>query len=279
MDPLGQTSRWMAAVRASESERLDRLFDDPLSTALAGPEGYGWLNRMQLAQSLLGGPGLYVVIRTRFFDDFLLRRSWSAEARQIVILAVGMDARAFRLDWPTHTRLYELDRPEIFAAKEPIVTRCGAQATCERHTIGVDLKRPSWSQALLNAGYEPQKQSAWLIEGLFFYITEASVRALLEDVAALMASQSWLGADLVNRDLLRSPTMWPLLAAFARRVVAGCFGTNDPETLFGEHGWMADVIQPGEREANYDRWPYPVASRRVPGIPRMFLVRAQRSSP
>jgi len=279
MDPLGQTSRWMAAVRASESERLDRLFDDPLSTALAGPEGYGWLNRMQLAQSLLGGPGLYVVIRTRFFDDFLLRRSWSAEARQIVILAVGMDARAFRLDWPTHTRLYELDRPEIFAAKEPIVTRCGAQATCERHTIGVDLKRPSWSQALLNAGYEPQKQSAWLIEGLFFYITEASVRALLEDVAALMASQSWLGADLVNRDLLRSPTMWPLLAAFARRGVAGCFGTNDPETLFGEHGWMADVIQPGEREANYDRWPYPVASRRVPGIPRMFLVRAQRSSP
>jgi len=234
---------------------------------------------MQLAQSLFGGPGLYVVIRTRFFDDFLLRRSWSAEARQIVILAVGMDARAFRLDWPTHTRLYELDRPEIFAAKEPIVTRSGAQATCERHTIGVDLKRPSWSQALLNAGYEPQKQSAWLIEGLFFYITEASVRALLEDVAALTASQSWLGADLVNRDLLRSPTMWPLLAVFARRGVAGCFGTNDPETLFGEHGWMAEVIQPGEREANYGRWPYPVASRRVPGIPRMFLVRAQRSSP
>ena len=276
MDPLGQTSRWMAAVRASESERLDRLFDDPLAVALAGPEGYGWLNRMELAQPLWGGPGLYVVVRTRFFDDFLLRRSWSAEARQIVILAVGMDARVFRLDWPPHTRLYELDRPEIFAAKEPILTRSGAQATCERHTIGVDLKRPSWSQALLNGGYEPQKQSAWLIEGLFFYMTEASVHALLEDVAALTASQSWLGADLVNRDLLRSPTMWPLLAAFARRGVAGSFGTNDPETLFGEHGWKAEVIQPGEQEANYGRWPYPVASRKVTGIPRMFLVRAQR---
>jgi methyltransferase (TIGR00027 family) len=275
MDPLGQTSRWLAAVRASESERLDRLFNDPLAVALAGPEGYGWLNRMKLAQ-LWSGPRLYVVIRTRFFDDFLLRRSWSAEARQIVILAAGMDARAFRLDWPTHTRLYELDRPEIFAAKEPIVTRSGAQATCERHAIGVDLKRPSWSQALLNAGYEPQKQSAWLIEGLLFYMTEASVHALLEDAAALTASESWLGTDLVNRDLLRSPTMWPLLAAFARRGVAGRFGSNDPEALFAKRGWKAVVTQPGEQEANYSRWPYPVASRELAGIPRIFLVRAQR---
>ncbi len=107
-------------------------------------------------------------------------------------------------------------------------------------------------------------------------MTEASVHALLEDVAALTASQSWLGADLVNRDLLRSPTMWPLLAAFARRGVAECFGTNDPETLFGEHGWKAEVIQPGEQEANYGRWPYPVAPREVASIPRMFLVRTQR---
>src|SRR5215210_645985 len=120
MDPLGQTSQWMAAVRACESERPDRLFEDSLAEALAGPEGFGCMSRMEFAQ-LWRGPGLYIVIRTRFFDDFLICSSWSAEVRQIVLVAAGMDARAFRLEWPPSTRLYELDRPEVLAAKETIV--------------------------------------------------------------------------------------------------------------------------------------------------------------
>ncbi len=99
MDPVGLTSRWVAAARARESERLDRLFDDPLAAALAGPEGFAWLDDMERAQPW-GQPELYVVVRTRFFDDFLLRASWGAGTRQVVLLAAGMDARAFRMDWP-----------------------------------------------------------------------------------------------------------------------------------------------------------------------------------
>jgi methyltransferase (TIGR00027 family) len=275
MDPLGQTSQWMAAVRACESERPDRLFEDSLAEALAGPEGFGWMSRMEFAQ-LWGGPGLYIVIRTRFFDDFLIYSSWSAEVRQIVLLAAGMDARAFRLEWPPSTRLYELDRPEVLAAKETIVARSGLQAGCERHAIGADLRRRSWRQALLDAGYEPQKPAAWLMEGLLFYMAEATIHTLLEDITAFSAPHSWLGADLMNRELLVSPVMWPLLATFAWRGVSGQFGTNDPEALLAKHGWKAEVIQVGEHEANYGRWPYPVTPREVAGIPRIFLVRAQR---
>jgi hypothetical protein len=71
--------------------------------------------------------------------------------------------------------------------------------------------------------------------------------------------------------------MGPLLWTFSRRGARGRFGTNDPEALFAEHGWEAEVIQPGEREANFERWPYPVAPRGVLGVPRLFLVRAQRA--
>jgi hypothetical protein len=71
--------------------------------------------------------------------------------------------------------------------------------------------------------------------------------------------------------------MWPLLEALSRRGAPGHFGTNDPEALFAEHGWEAEVTQPGEREANYGRWPYPVAPRLMPGVPRLFLIRAQRA--
>src|SRR5215213_4613965 len=117
VDPVAQTSRWMAAARARESEHPYRLFDDPLASALAGPEGFAWLDRMEPARSW-GGPALYVVVRTRFFDDFLAHASRDTGARQIVLLAAGMDARAFRLDWPVGTRLYELYRPEVLGIKD-----------------------------------------------------------------------------------------------------------------------------------------------------------------
>src|SRR5918997_3953174 len=165
MDPVGLTSRWVAAARARESERPSRLFDDPLAAALAGSEGFAWLDHMERAQPW-GGPALYVVVRTRFFDDFLLRASWGTGARQVVLLAAGMDARAFRLDWPPGTRLYELDRPEVIDAKDAIASRAGAHPTCERRAISVDLGRLSWSEALLSAEYETQEPSVWLTEGL-----------------------------------------------------------------------------------------------------------------
>ena len=70
-NPIAATSQWMAAARARESERADCLFCDPLAAPLAGPEGFAWLDRME-STAWSDGPGLYPVIRTRFFDDFLL---------------------------------------------------------------------------------------------------------------------------------------------------------------------------------------------------------------
>jgi methyltransferase (TIGR00027 family) len=268
----------MAAARARESERSYRIFEDPLAAKLAGSEGFAWLDSMEPIQGF-GGPALYVVVRTRFFDDFLLYACWGAGVRQVVLLAAGMDARAFRLNWPSGTRLYELDRPEVVDAKDEVLARAGAKPACERRTIGVDLGRPSWSDALLGAGYEVREPSVWLMEGLLFYMSESAVRDLLGVASTLAAPGSLLGLDLVNRDLLSSPTTRPLLAAFARRgALPGRFGVNDPEGLLAKYGWAAEATQPGEWGANYARWPYPVAPRGTPGlIPRIFFVRAWRN--
>jgi methyltransferase (TIGR00027 family) len=194
-----------------------------------------------------------------------------------VLLAAGMDARAFRLSWPPRTRLYELDRPEVLLAKDEILAHAQARPACERRAIGADLGHPSWSEALLKAGYETREPSVWLMEGLLFYLEEGAVRGLLGTAAALAAPGSLLGADLVNGDLLGSAAMGPLLAAFAGVGARGRFGTNDPEVLMAESGWEeAEASQPGERGVNYGRWPYPVAPRGVPGVPRIFFVRARR---
>ena len=80
---LGATAYWTAAVRARESRRADRLFNDPWATALAGDLGETWLAQHSEEATLP------LVVRTRYFDDFLLRVSSQEGVRNVVILAAG----------------------------------------------------------------------------------------------------------------------------------------------------------------------------------------------
>ena len=223
-----------------------------------------------------GGPGLYAVIRTRFFDDFLLDVCRGSGVRQVVLAAAGMDTRAFRLDWPSQTRLYEMDLAEVLDAKDEVVEEAGAKPNCERRTVGVDLQQEAWPEALLAAGYLPERPSVWVIEGLLFYLARTAVYGLLGKVSRLTATGSFLGLDVMNRGLFFSPVAWSQQAVLAWRGAPGLFGTDNPETLMAHHGWDADVTQPGEEGANYGRWLRPILPREVPGLPRGFLVRARR---
>jgi methyltransferase (TIGR00027 family) len=276
-NPIAATSRWMAAARARETERADRLFSDPLAAALAGPEGFAWLQDMEAAAgSDLAGQ--YPVIRTRFFDDFLLDASQRSGVRQVVLAAAGLDTRAFRLPWPPETRLYELDLPAVLNAKDDTIAKAGTTPNCERVTVAVDLQDETWPQRLLACGYRPERPSVWLIEGLLYYLARPAVHALLEQVRSLTAVDSLLGLDLMNRGLFFFPPAWPMQAALAGRSAAGRFGTDTPEALLAAHGFDPDVTQPGEEGANFGRWPRPLVPRAMPGVPRSFLVRAARHS-
>ena len=275
-NPIAPTSRWMAAARARESKRADRLFYDPLAEPLAGPEGFAWLEQMESAAGS-EGPGLYPVIRTRFFDDFLLDSCRRLGVHQVVLAAAGLDTRAFRLDWPYGTQVYEMDLPEVLDTKEGVIEESGAKPSCERRTVGVDLREATWPEALLAYGYQPERPSVWVIEGLLYYLTRTAVYGLLEKVSALTVTGSSLGLDVMNRGLFFSFLAWPMQAALAWRGAPGRFGTNNPERLMARHGWEADVTQPGEEEANFGRWPRPMIPRSMPGLPQSFLVRARRS--
>lgn len=152
-----------------------------------------------------------------------------------------------------------------------------AGASCERHTVRGDLRHESWPEALLDAGYRPERPSVWLIEGLVYYLTRAAVHGLLEKVGTLTTTGGLLGLDVMNRGLFFSPVAWSMQAALARRGSPGRIGTDDPETLMARHGWEADVTRPGEEETSYGRWPRPMAPREMPGLPRTSLGKACRS--
>ena len=54
--------------------------------------------------------------RARFYDDYFAEAG-KAGVRQVVIVASGLDSRAYRLSWPAGTTVYEIDQPEVIEFK------------------------------------------------------------------------------------------------------------------------------------------------------------------
>jgi methyltransferase (TIGR00027 family) len=247
VDEAGATSRLTAAARARESVRGDRLFDDAFAADLAGSEGFDALDRHDagLADSGRLSPNPVFAIRTRFFDDFLLNQVAQHDVRQVVLVAAGLDTRAFRLEWPAGTRLFELDQPEVLAYKDRVLGTLSAGPRCDRTVVGLDFREP-WVDVLLGAGYRVGERSVWLAEGLTFYLAEAAVRNLFRDIARLATPGDALGSDFVTQ----APP--GVDAAFG-------FTTEDPTQLFSDCGWSAERHTFDRECAHYGRaWPSPL---------------------
>ena len=259
-DFVSFSAQLMAALRAKETERTDRLYEDPFATQLAGPQVMEMLAEQKIKMNDLVTDLL--AIRTRFFDDFLLEAV--SQVRQVVLLAVGMDARAFRLPWPDGTLLYELDKPEVLVKKELLLKQ--TRPSCNRCTIAVDLTQP-WSHLLIEQGYRTDLPSVWLLEGLLMYLTESEVHNLLKTIWQIAAHGSWLGADVLNVKSLQSQD---LAAQYWRS------GFDYPEDIFALHGWKVQVVQPGEEKASFGRVTQQLPPRDVLDISRIFLVKASK---
>jgi methyltransferase (TIGR00027 family) len=270
------TAHWTAAARARESQRSDRLFADPLAQALADETGLALLQDVK-ASSAGDGQATFIAIRTRFFDDFLIDTAHRESLRQVVILAAGMDTRAFRLPWPSSTSVYEIDQPDLLRLKDSTLAREHAKPRCQRYTVGADLEQ-QWDDELRSAGFQPGDPSLWLAEGFFYYLDESAVRTVLEQLTSLSGPNSWFGTDFLNHALIIHPWFKEMRDALASRGISWRFATDEPEALLAEYGWRAEVTQPGQEGANFGRWPYPVLDRHIKDCPRGLLVTAQRDS-
>ncbi len=251
IDAVGSTALLVAAMRAAETDRADRLFSDPFARALADEEGAAMLARAH-ARGLHKVP--LVEVRTRYLDDRLLEAS-RAGVRQIVLLAAGMDARAYRLDWPTTpgpTRLYEIDREPVLAWKSARLQT--SLPRCVRVALPADVGG-DWPTALVGSGFRREEPTAWVIEGLLVYLEEADVRALLTRVSELSAPGSHLFFDVPGRALFDSTTSAPAVAAMAARGSPWRFGTDEPAELVSALGWTATVTLPADYAAPFERWP------------------------
>ena len=129
-----------------------------------------------------------MAVRTKFFDDFFTDAT-AAGIRQAVILASGLDSRAYRLQWPAGTVVYEVDQPQVIEFKTRTLAEIGAEPTADRRAVAIDL-RFDWPAALKEAGFDPGQPTAWSAEGLFGYLPPDAQDRLLDTITALSAPGS-----------------------------------------------------------------------------------------
>jgi len=199
---VGTTATMVAAARAVASREDDPLFDDPYAAPLVRAVGLDFFTALVDGKVELpddgdpAGPSFIatsIAVRTRFFDEFFVDAG-AAGIRQAVILAAGLDARAYRLSWPDGTVVYEIDQPQVIDFKTTTMESIGASPAAQRRTVGIDL-REDWPNALRKSGFDATQPTAWSAEGLLVYLPPEAQDRLFDDIAALSAPGSRLATE------------------------------------------------------------------------------------
>lgn len=211
---VGATATMVAAQRALASTGPDKLIDDPWAAPLVRAVGIDFFTRMVDGDIPVveGGEfdpirmGHGMGVRTRFFDEHFLSATRDG-VRQAVILASGLDSRAYRLDWPAGTVVYEVDLPEVIDFKTATLRDLGAQPTAERRTVAIDL-RDDWPSALRAAGFDPQAPTVWSAEGLLIYLQPDAQDTLFDTLTSLSAPGSRVACEFIGDTSVFSSSAW-----------------------------------------------------------------------
>ena len=248
---VSDSSRSIAALRALESEKDedDALFNDPFAAKLAGEAA---LARV-CARGAKGDNGR-IAIRTKFFDDAVVHALGDG-TEQVVLLGAGLDTRAWRLAPPKGSEkaaaVFEVDVPEVLNGKETVLRDAPLTLSNKYCAVKSNLNRKGWHASLLKAGFDKQKKTIWVTEGLLYYLAPNVVRDVLVGTYELSPMGSRLVSSVVNH------------ASYKRASKPGSKGakatwkswSNMPERDFLRYGWRGQTImQPGESGANYGRW-------------------------
>ncbi|MFR9753343.1 class I SAM-dependent methyltransferase [Nocardia sp. 004] len=259
---VGRTALIVAAFRALETNLPDPLIQDDYAALFVEAAGEPrYIEVLADPTPFTDTPFLpgFMGYRTRFFDEFFLSATASG-VRQAVIVASGLDARAYRLDWPAGTTVFEIDQPKVLEFKQRVLTEHHAQPKADRRVVAVDL-RDDWPAALLAAGFDTGQPAVWSAEGLLPYLPGAAQDALFERIHQLSGSGSRLGVEnsVTKADFNR------MMAVTSKYFDTNPFDDVDPSDLFydderadpiqwlTDNGWSVRTHTPVELSTAYGR--------------------------
>jgi methyltransferase (TIGR00027 family) len=252
---VGSTALFVATARALEAQKPDPLALDPYAEVFCRAVGGDVADVLdgKIPDHELKTPdwGEYFVnfqgARTKYFDTYF-RQAADARVRQVVILAAGLDSRAYRLPWPDQTTIFELDRPQVLDFKRAVLAEQGAKPNAERREVAIDL-REDWPQALRDSGFDPTKPSAWIAEGLLIYLPADAEEQLFSGINALASPGSHVAvedsASMSSDDYSAAVEEERADATEGERRVFFQLVYNErhapADQWFDEHGWTAQA--------------------------------------
>jgi methyltransferase (TIGR00027 family) len=264
---VGATAVMVALARAAETASADPLIRDEFAEPLVSTPELASV-REQVAAWWAGtdaddDPDFtvdshhminYQAVRTHFFDAYFADAA-AAGIRQIVIVAAGLDSRAYRLDWPAGTTVYEIDLPKVLKYKAQTLAGRGAAPVADRRPVPVDL-RHDWPRALRDAGFDASQPTAWLAEGLLPFLPASAQEALFGSIDALSGSGSRVAVENFGVDPEKrreAEEKWQELRA--KREARGQDTSFNPFDLwfeddgrpdcadwFPSHGWTTSTV-------------------------------------
>jgi methyltransferase (TIGR00027 family) len=290
---VGATALGVAAARAAETAGSDPLIRDDFAWKLVSPAGAAWARLTDPELAWLDGDeqgqrahrlGIdSQAVRTHFFDEYFADAVGAAGSgiRQVVILAAGLDSRAYRLDWPAETAVYEIDQPQVLEYKTGILESHGAVPTANRRTVAVDL-RDDWPAALAAAGFDRTQPTAWLAEGLLPYLPSDAQDRLFEMFTALSAPGSQVAIEVFGINSSSNTHRWQRMRdrlGLDVNVQALTFhepDRSDAAEWLTDHGWQVKVVNNREEMARLGR---AVAEDLADDAVRSALLRARFDGP
>lgn len=195
IENISDTARWVAVYRAMESARPDRIFNDPFAERLAGDKGVKIVDNMKSGRQMAWA----MIVRTAIFDSVILDQVRNKGVDQVVNLAAGLDARAWRMDLPRTLKWVDVDLPGILDYKTEMLKN--ETPVCEYEAIRLDLRDEGRRQALFSQLGGRSKRTLVVSEGLIIYLNDEQVASLARDLSAQPSFQSWL-IDLAHPQLL-----------------------------------------------------------------------------
>ncbi|MCV7195160.1 class I SAM-dependent methyltransferase [Mycobacterium angelicum] len=248
---VGYTALLVAGWRAVHALSPRPLVRDEYAqhfiTASADPYLTGLLANPGTSADETTFPRLYGV-QTRFFDDFFTAAG-DAGVRQAVIVAAGLDSRAYRLEWPSGTTVFEVDLPKVLEFKAHVLREHGAEPAATRIEVAADL-RTDWPAPLKVAGFDPQQPSAWSVEGILPYLTDDAQHALFTRIDELSAPGSRLaigalGSRLDHEQLTALEASHPGVDMSGSVDFSALTYDNkaDPAAWLAAHGWAVEPVQ------------------------------------
>jgi methyltransferase (TIGR00027 family) len=277
---VGSTAVMVAAARAGETEREAPLIRDPFAKMLVAGAGTGVWEFMlddsfvekvaeadPEAAAIFEHMGSYQAVRTHFFDAYFADAA-AAGIRQVVILASGLDSRAYRLEWPAGTTVFEIDQPKVLEYKAATLADHGVRPSAELHEVPIDL-REDWPAALVKAGFDATAATAWLAEGLLMYLPADAQDRLFAQLTDLSAPGSRVAAETVGvqaedrREAMRE--RFKLIAAqfgMEDAIDVGDLMYHDEDRAdvtdwLNGHGWAASAVTSRDEMRRLGRWVLP----------------------